>query len=123
MENETEQVQDVKRAVALAEPVSEEVVRKVQAAMGQANKSNQTAMLAMRAELKSQTMRGEDGRLHGPLQPCTIINLNPCWLKIGGGMKINVPPYDWGGKFDDNHKPLAGKRYLYAAAGSMWGMC
>ena len=50
MENETEQVQDVKRAVALAEPVSEEVVRKVQAAMGQANKSNQTAMLAMRAE-------------------------------------------------------------------------
>ena len=91
MANE-EHGQEVNRAVALAEPVSPEVAQKVQAAMGAANKANQIAMTAMRAELKSQTMKGEDGRLHGPLQPCTIINLNPCWLKIGGGMKVNGPP-------------------------------
>ena len=109
MANE-EHGQEVNRAVALAEPVSPEVAQKVQAAMGVANKANQIAMTAMRAELKSQTMKGEDGRLHGPLQPCTIINLNPCWLKIGGGMKVNVPPYDWGGKFGEGHKLLPNKK-------------
>ena len=50
--------------VLQAEPVPEETAQKIQAAMGAANEANLTAMLAMRAELEAQTMRGEDGRLH-----------------------------------------------------------
>lgn len=101
---------DEKELTLQAEPVSTETAQKVQNAMGAANEANLTAMLALRAELEAQTMKGDDGRLHGPLQPCTIINLNPCWLKIGGGMKTNVPPYDWGGRSDDEGKPLKNKK-------------
>jgi hypothetical protein len=112
--------------VLQAEPVPEETAQKIQAAMGAANEANLTAMLAMRAELEAQTMRGEDGRLHGPLQPCTIINFNPCWLRIGGGMKVIVPPYDWQGKEGNSKKPfLRGGRehvghVLTVASAEMW---
>lgn len=99
-----------KKLVLQAEPVSPEVAQKVQAAMGAANEANAEAMRAMREQLRAETFRNEDGRLQGPMQPCTIINLNPCWLRIGGGMKVNVPPYDWGGIFDDDHKLLRSKK-------------
>lgn len=87
-----------------SEPVAPETAQKVQAAMGAANEANLTAMLALKAELDAQTMRGEDGRMHGPMQPCTIINLNPSRVTIGGGMKLSIPPYDWDGKEGKNKK-------------------
>jgi hypothetical protein len=102
--------QIAERVIALSEPVSPEAVLKVQTALGAANKANQTAMLALHEQLKAETFRNEDGRLQGPMQPCTIINLNPCWLKIGGGMKVNVPPFDWGGIYDENHKLTRNKK-------------
>lgn len=101
---EATETQVVDRSVALAAPGDPVVAQKVQSTLGAANEANAAAMSALNAELDARTMRGEDGRVYGPLAPCTIINLNPCWLRIGGGMKINVPPYDWQGKEGKNKK-------------------
>lgn len=78
-------------------PVSEATSNQQRAAMGAADAANQRAMRAMRAELKSRTMMGTDNRLHGPLQPATIINFNPVELHVGGVLDRRIPAFDFPG--------------------------
>ncbi len=78
-----------------SEPVRQETVAETRQAMGRSDAANQRAMRALRAELKARTMKGTDGRLHGPLQPSTIINFNPVELHVGGALDIHVVPFDF----------------------------
>lgn len=79
------------------QPVEQTTVAERQQAMGRSDAANQRAMRALRAELKARTMRGTDGRLHGPLQPATILNFNPVELHVGGALNFRIPAFDYPG--------------------------
>jgi hypothetical protein len=63
-------------------------------AMGASDAANQRSMRALRAELKARTMKGTDGRWHGPLQPTTILNFNPVELEVGGAINMRIPSFN-----------------------------
>jgi hypothetical protein len=77
-----------------AEPVAPAVAAEQRKAMGASDAANQRAMRALRAELKARTMKGTDGRWHGPLQPATIFNFNPECMAVGGALNMRIPSFN-----------------------------
>lgn len=76
------------------EPATQEQVNARAAILGQSDAANARAMSEYRSELKSITMKGEDERMHGPLQPATILNFNPVRLRVGGLIRTSIPAAD-----------------------------
>lgn len=73
------------------EPLPKAIYDQRTTAEGESARRNRIAMVRARSELHSQTMLGTDGRMHGPLQPATIINFNPVSLFVGGQLKFRIP--------------------------------
>lgn len=80
-----------------SEPMPQQVAQETKKAMGASDAANARKMRALRAELKARTIRGSDARLHGPLQPATIINFNPNALHAGGLLTERIPEFDFPG--------------------------
>jgi hypothetical protein len=58
--------------------------------VGRAATKRQKELLDLIRRMQTETMKGPDGRITGPLRPCTVVNYNPVDLVIEGQLNLRV---------------------------------
>lgn len=59
-------------------------------APGRSAKKRQAAVQALVRRMQAETRKESDGRITGPLRPCTVVNFNPVALVVEGQLRITV---------------------------------
>lgn len=59
--------------------------------VGRASRRTQQALLELVNQMRFETRRMADGRIEGPLRPCTVVNFNPVALEIQGQIRLTIP--------------------------------
>lgn len=57
---------------------------------GRSAKKRQAAVQALVRRMQAETRKEPDGRISGPLRPCTVVNFNPVALVVEGQLRITV---------------------------------
>src|ERR1700744_5939299 len=63
----------------------------IPAAGGRSSKKTQKALQDLVRRQQAETRVMADGRIEGPLRPCTIVNFNPGPLIVEGQLRLSVP--------------------------------
>jgi len=58
---------------------------------GRSAKKRQSQVQALVRRMQAETRRAPDGRIEGPLRPCTVVNFNPVALVVEGQLRITIP--------------------------------
>ena len=58
---------------------------------GRSAKKRQEALKELITRLRYETRQGPDGRIEGPLRPCTIVNFNPIEAVVQGQIRLTIP--------------------------------
>ena len=58
---------------------------------GRSAKKRQEAMKELIARLRYETRQDSDGRIEGPLRPCTVVNFNPVEAVVQGQIRLTIP--------------------------------
>jgi hypothetical protein len=59
--------------------------------VGRSAGKRQRAVMELVRTLQFETRKDSDGRITGPLRPCTIVNFNPLALVVEGQLHITIP--------------------------------
>ena len=59
--------------------------------VGSAATKRRKETLDLITRMRMETFKGPDGRIVGPLRPCTVVNFNPIDLVIEGQLNLRVP--------------------------------
>ena len=60
-------------------------------APGRSAKKRQQQVQVLIRRMQAETRKAPDGRIEGPLRPCTVVNFNPIELVVEGQLRITVP--------------------------------
>lgn len=60
-------------------------------AVGRSSKKRQDAVKELVHQMQFETRKGPDGKIEGPLRPCTIVNFNPIDLVVQGQLRLTIP--------------------------------
>lgn len=79
---------------AITEPIETNVVEREWAVptakVGRSANKRQKAVYELVRQLHFETRKAPDGRIEGPLRPCTAVNFNPLRVLIEGQMRITI---------------------------------
>jgi hypothetical protein len=58
---------------------------------GRSARKRQEAVRELIVKMRFETRRAPDGRIEGPLRPCTLINFNPLEVVVQGQIRLTIP--------------------------------